>query len=139
MVITNPPIMSNEIVLCEPSERGSMVMQIVDETLIKFVISVENGGSDSLILRKSQPLGLLTPLLPAEERLVMDIFPDICNRLKILAGLNPVVYREPVRGNMTLSFILPREQTAGAPREVSLSVYFDDRCEDPYCRIEQDR
>ena len=137
MVIANPPIMSDDFHLCELSERGSMVVQIVYETLMKFVISAEKGGSDSLILRKSQPLGLLTPLLPAEERLEMDIFPDICNRLKIMAGLNPVVYREPVRGNITLG--LPRDQTTDVLREISLSVHFDDRCEDPYCRIEQDR
>ncbi len=57
-------------------------------------------------------------------------FVDIRNRLKFLAGLNPVTYLEPVDGRFEWT---RRSET------VVVQVHFDDRASDPFCTVRLSR
>ena len=68
------------------------------------------------------------PILQHKQKLPVDPpdFDPIVNRLKIMSGLNPVKYREPVDGTTSLT-------VAGTPYKVT--TRFEDHDPEPFCTI----
>jgi hypothetical protein len=53
-------------------------------------------------------------------------YAHVVNRLKVMAGIDPVQHERPVGGRLMLDI-------SGAP--VDVHVHFDDRCANPCCEI----
>lgn len=102
------------------------------DLLLRIYVRCRGEELPSLTLRQSQPLG---PLGTDADNRIASYY-DISNRLKVLADLNPVRYREPVTATLTVSV---EDGATGEPCNERLRLYFDDRCADPFCRIEMDQ
>src|SRR5258708_18609558 len=77
-------------------------------------------GRTQVELRESRPL----PTFPELER--TPDFSHACNRLKVMCGFDPILYKEPIEGSIQLNI-------SGTP--VGIRSYFDEQCVDPYCQL----
>ncbi len=116
-------------------EGASFVTEYVDGLLQKY-IACHHEDVPSLTLSQSQPSGLFGTDRDNKDLARAGMFFQISNRLKVLAGLNPVCYQEPVEATLTVAV---QDGATGEPRNEKLRLFFDDRCDDPFCRIEMDQ
>jgi len=68
------------------------------------------------------------PILEYRHKLPVEPpeFAPVANRLKIMSGLNPVKYQEPVDGTVDLTF-------GGEP--YALNIHFEDQSTEPFCVV----
>ncbi len=116
----------------EPS-GSSLVIELVHNLLDQAIIGFSH-SEKSVTLSQSRPLG---PYSDEDTQRYAWLYSSIRNRLKIMADLNPILYQHPVQG--IIRHIKAKDETTGESQEHRLRVYFDDRCADPFCRIEMDR
>jgi hypothetical protein len=113
---------------------GYFIAAIVD-LLLRFYVGCRREALPSLTLSQSRPLGPFGTEDFNNDLAEGGNFFEMSNRLKVLADLNPVLYQEPVTATLTVTV----EGSNGEPRIEKLRLYFDDRCADPFCRIEMDQ
>ena len=89
-----------------------------------LLYQMERKNTASLTISESELLPMVSGL---EENSPLPKFTQARNRLKVMSGLNPSTYQEPVVGTITILI-------AGAQHIAE--VHFDDKAEYPSCRIE---
>ena len=77
-----------------------------------------------MVLRQSRPLPIPTRSDDAEYEI--PEFRKVANRLKVMAGLDPVTYTEPKEGQIELMV---------SGKDVTVFLRFEDSCDDPTVRI----
>lgn len=88
-----------------------------------LLYQMERENTASLMISQSELLPMVSGL---EEGSPLPEFAQARNRLKVMSGLNPSTYQEPVVGTITILI-------AGAQHIAE--VHFDDKAEDPFCQI----
>jgi len=103
----------------DKSPHSNPVIQYVNLLIVDMIARDEK----SMVLKEST-----VPILQYKQKLPVDPpdFDPILNRLKIMSGLNPVKYPEPVDGTMSLTI-------GGTPYNVT--THFEDRDPEPFCTI----
>jgi hypothetical protein len=114
---------------------GYFIAAMVD-LLLRLYVGCRREALPSLTLSQSRPLGPFGTEDSINDLTEVGNFLEMSNRLKVLADLNPVLYQEPVTATLTVTV---KDGATGAPRDQKLRLYFDDRCADPFCRIEMDQ
>jgi len=112
--------------------RGQLIAAMLDSLLRLYVLNSRD-ALPSLTLSQSQPMGPFGTDSNSHDAAKAGVFLQMSNRLKVLAGLNPVRYQEPVEATLTITV---EDGATGEPRNEKLRLYFDDRVPDPFCRIE---
>jgi len=116
--------------------RGQLIAAMLD-SLLKLYVLNSRDALPSLTLSQSQPMGPFgTDSNSQDDAAKAGVFLQMSNRLKVLAGLNPVRYQEPVEATLTITV---EDGATGELRNEKLRLYFDDRVPDPFCRIELDQ
>jgi len=89
-----------------------------------MLYDMERENTKSLTISESKPLPMVSGL---ESDSPLPEFSKVRNRLKVMSGLNPSTYQEPVTGTITILI-------SGAQHIAK--VYFNDKADDPFCLIE---
>ncbi len=105
-------------------------------SLLSLYVRCRGEKLPSLTLSQSRPLGPFGTDDDNRNHAKTGLFFQMANRLKVSANLNPVRYQEPVTATLTITL---EDEATGEPRNEKLRLYFDDRCADPFCRIEVDQ
>lgn len=108
----------------QASKSSGVIVPTALPPPVKYVsalLSEMTEGKRSVTLRASGKLPV-----PAGAGSELPAFAQIVNRLKVMAGLDPVAYAEVVRKQF--------EVTVGE-RKRKISVAFDDKAPDPSCQL----
>ena len=112
----------------EPQPQAERVSRLIVSDPIPPAVSYVNALLTELVatrgavtLRASERLPV-----PAGERANVPVFALVMNRLKVLSGLDPIVYPQAITGKFDFTV---RDRT------VRIATTFDDGQRDPWCRV----